>query len=132
LLSDYWGLTGVHLYDPCYQPYAKLPTTVFDGVISTDMLEHCGEEDIPWIIDEIFSFAKKFVFANVACYPAKKTLPNGENAHCTIKDAKWWNDVICTVGDKHPHVMWEVVLSCVDEISPPGKPALKEVLLSGN
>jgi hypothetical protein len=59
-------------------------------VICTDVLEHCPEEDIPWILDELFAYARKFVYANVACFPARKRLPSGGNAHCTIKPVKWW------------------------------------------
>jgi hypothetical protein len=54
-------------------------------VISTDVLEHCpGKVNVPWIVDEMFGYATRFVFANVAVIPAGKRLPNGENAHCTI------------------------------------------------
>ena len=34
--------------------------------------------------------AKRFVYMNVASYPAKKILPNGWNAHVTIKPPEWW------------------------------------------
>lgn len=73
-ILDYWNMDEVVCYDPCYAPYSELPTGTFDGVISTDVLEHCPEEDLPWIIDEIFGYANKFVFANVASYPASKRL----------------------------------------------------------
>ena len=42
------------------------PTGQFDGVISTDVLEHCPEPDLPWILDEMFGAARKFIFANIA------------------------------------------------------------------
>jgi len=103
----YWGMASIHCYDPAYQPFTEIPTGRFDGVISTDVLEHCPEDDIPWIIEEIFSYADKFVFANVACYPAKKRLANGENAHCTIKPPEWWAEVIEAVASRHPGVRWE-------------------------
>lgn len=57
-------------------------------MICTDVLEHCPEEDIPWIVDELFAFARKFVYANIACFPARKQLPSGGNAHCTVKPVK--------------------------------------------
>jgi hypothetical protein len=66
-------------------PFSALPEGRFDGVVCTDVLEHCPEEDLPWIVGELFGYARLFVFANVACYPAAKKLPNGENAHCTIR-----------------------------------------------
>lgn len=107
-IADYWDVEPVVCYDPCYPPFSKLPSGKFDGVISTDVLEHCPEEDIPWIAGEIFSYAKRFVFANVACYPARKRLPSGENAHCTIRPVEWWKDVFEDLARAHGNLAWEV------------------------
>ena len=103
---DYWDVT-VECYDPSYIPFSRLPAGRFDGVISTDVLEHCPEEDIPWIVNEIFDYAEKFVFANVACYPARKRLPNGENAHCTIQPPEWWEAILMASSVRKPGVRIE-------------------------
>jgi hypothetical protein len=124
-VMDYWDVDEVVCYDPCYPPFSKYPTGQFDGVISTDVLEHCPEEDIPWIIDEMFSFATRFVFANVACYPARKRLPTGENAHCTIKPAEWWRDLINGIAARHPGVVWEVWIQWRED-TPQGPKLLEE------
>ena len=79
-IQSFWGVDSITCFDPGYPPFDTLPDNRFDGVVSTDVLEHCPREDVPWIINEIFSFADEFVYLNVACYPARKTLPNGENA----------------------------------------------------
>lgn len=105
---DYWNVDEVFCYDPCYPPFSNLPTGKFEGVISTDVLEHCPEEDIPWIVEEIFDFARCFVFVNVACFPALSRLPTGENAHCTIKPAKWWSEMMERAAARHPGLLWEV------------------------
>jgi len=105
---DFWDVAAVHCYDPCYAPYSRLPEGRFDGVISTDVLEHCPEEDVPWIIEEIFGYADRFVYANVACYPAQKHLPNGENAHCTIKPAAWWEEILRAAAAGRPGLVWQV------------------------
>ena len=81
----------VACYDPSYAPFSLLPQGPFDGVICTDVLEHCPEEDLDWIVGELFGYANKFVFASIAGYPAMKTLPSGENAHCTVQPLAWWN-----------------------------------------
>lgn len=107
-IQAFWAVSEIRCYDPCYQPFNTLPSGKFDGVISTDVLEHCPEEDIPWIIDEIFGYANKFVFANVACYPAKKRLPSGENAHCTIRPPEWWSDILRETSVRYPTIDWEV------------------------
>ena len=54
-IAAWWGVE-VHCYDPAYPKFAELPTGEFDGVISTDVLEHCPEEDMPWIVGELFGY----------------------------------------------------------------------------
>lgn len=114
-MMDYWDIDSVRCYDPCYPPFNNLPAEKFDGVISTDVLEHCPEEDIPWIIEELFNYAERFVFANIACYPAKKRLPNGENAHTTIKSPDWWADLLKQVSSRYPDILWEVWIQTLEE-----------------
>ncbi len=108
-IPEFWGVT-VALYDPAYTPYSELPQGKYDGVISTDVLEHCPEDDVDWIVDEIFGYANKFVYANVACYPASKRLPNGENAHTTIKPTEYWSSVFKLAAKKHGNLPWTLVI----------------------
>jgi hypothetical protein len=107
-IVDYWDVAGVCFYDPGFEPFRALPAGKFDGVIATDVLEHCPQDDLPWILDEIFGYANRFVFANVASYPARKLLANGENAHCTIQPPAWWEAVLRETAARHADVMWEV------------------------
>lgn len=100
-LKAIWGLDDITLFDPCYPPNSAMPAGRFDAVVSTDVLEHCPAEDIPWIIDEIFGFARKVVFLTIACYPAAKSLPSGENAHITQESPGWWLDHLNRAADKH-------------------------------
>jgi hypothetical protein len=106
-VKAYWGVSEVRCYDPGYSPFMELPEGKFDGVICTDVLEHCPEEDMPWIVGELFGYARKFVYANVACFPARKTLPSGGNAHCTIRPIKWWEELITRAARSHPAVRYE-------------------------
>jgi FkbM family methyltransferase len=89
-IAEYWDVDEVRCYDPGYAPYSELPDGKFDGVVCTDVLEHLPEEDLDWILNEIVGFADRFVYLNVACFPARKTLPNGENAHATVRAPDWW------------------------------------------
>lgn len=108
-IPEFWEAT-VQCYDPAYPPHMALPASRFDGVICTDVLEHCPEEDMPWIVDELFSYATSFVFANVACYPARKTLPNGENAHTTIKPVSWWQELFRQSSARHQDIPYLVIV----------------------
>jgi hypothetical protein len=103
-IQDYWGVERIACYDPAYEPFRQPPQGRFDGVICTDVLEHCPEDDLPWIVAELFAHATKFVFASVACHPAVKRLPNGENAHCTVKPPPYWDELFCGLAT----TTWEV------------------------
>ena len=105
------GVKSVRCYDPAVPEHDTFPAgEKFDGVISTDALEHIPEDDIPWVLDEMFSAARKFVFATVAAFPAQKILPNGENAHACQNDWKWWKSLIETTATEHPAVVYRFVV----------------------
>lgn len=115
-LAAYWGVE-VTCYDPGYAPYSELPARRFDGVISTDVLEHVPADDLPWVLAEMFAFARLFVFANIASYPALKRLPNGENAHCTVRPKAWWEALIGRVAAGFPRTRY---VFAVHSLGPPG------------
>ncbi len=112
-LQELFGV-DVTLYDPAYMPYAMPPTAPAELVVCTDVLEHCSVEDVPWIVTELFSFATRFVYANIACYPAKKTLPNGENAHCTIAGVDWWQEIVEHASAQRSSVDYRFVCTLPD------------------
>lgn len=107
-IAEYWDVDEVRCYDPAYAPHATLPDGRFDGVICTDVLEHCPEQDLPWILDEIFAYAETFVYLNVACFPAQKHLPGGENAHITIRAPEWWQALVEARAAARPQIVWEL------------------------
>lgn len=103
-IRGFFGVDSIVCYDPAFSGHDALPEGKFDGVVCTDVLEHCPPQDLPWIIKEIFAFANKFIFANIACYPAKALLPDGENAHCTIRHPEWWNGLFAGTANDFPDV----------------------------
>jgi hypothetical protein len=113
-VADYWEIAAVYCYDPNFEPFSRLPSVRYDGVVCTDVLEHCPEEDLPWVLGEIFGFASRFVYANIACFPARKRLPNGENAHCTVHPPLWWCALIERAAADHGALLWEFALVVPD------------------
>jgi hypothetical protein len=63
----------------------------------------------------------------VACFPARKRLPNGQNAHCTIRPLRWWRQLVGEVAHKHPGVLYEFRLQ-FDERGPQGTTRGEEIL----
>ena len=55
-------------------------------------------------MDEIFSYAKKMVFLNVACFKAMKTLPDGRNAHISIFSPDDWIQMLAEKSRNFKHL----------------------------
>ncbi len=114
-LQAYWGLDKITCYDPGHESFATLPEGPFEAVICTDVMEPCAEEDLDWILTEIFDFATRFVFLTVACYPAKKHLPNGENAHITLRKPEWWRRKIVSAAAGRTDLIYRVIFDSIQE-----------------
>ncbi len=76
-------------YDPAIKKYNTLTKQPIDLIICTDVLEHILEEDIKDTLLKIKSICPKTIFC-ITIIPAVNVLPNGTNAHCTVKSIDWW------------------------------------------
>jgi hypothetical protein len=84
-----WGVE-ITQYDPAVKGIDVLPNHMFDAVICTDVLEHVPEDELDETLKNIFCRAEKLVYLSISTKPANKTLPNGLNAHVTVKPPEWW------------------------------------------
>lgn len=99
-LEDHLGFL-VDKFDPAVKKFASTPLDhPRDLVWCTDVMEHIPEEDIDFIVSELSRLSAKALFVTVGTYPAKKTLPNGENAHVTIKPLEWWEERFAPVAKR--------------------------------
>ena len=105
--KEFFMLDEVRTFEPARDLTEKTPA---DCVVCMDVLEHIFLIDVPKVIDELFSLSKKLLIINVACYPAAALLPNGENAHITVRDAHWWKGAIDSISIIYPDI--EVQLIC--------------------
>ena len=103
-IANFWNIDDIYLYDPGVKNFSKYPSKKADGVICTDVVEHIPESDAISFIEELFKLANKFVFIVIACYPAKKTLPDGRNVHLCIKSANEWKKIIKDIRPKFPNI----------------------------
>lgn len=87
-----WGNIMPHLYDPGYLPHASRPHGNFDGVICTDVMEHVPHIHVPWVMRDALCYVAKFAFFCIFTEPSKATLPDGRNAHLTVKPVGYWMD----------------------------------------
>jgi len=79
----------VNEYDPAI-PGKDINPMPADIVVCTDVMEHIEPDLLDNVLDHIQRLANKAVFLTVATRPAKKTLPDGRNAHLIQKSLEWW------------------------------------------
>jgi len=105
--KEYFELQRACRYEPSRNIDERQPV---DCVISFDVLEHIFITDVPMVLRDMFSYAGKLLFLNVACYPAAAKLPNGENAHITVREPHWWKGMLDSISIEFPDVC--VYLMC--------------------
>lgn len=90
-------------YDPAFPELAKAPEPA-DLVVCGDVLEHIEPECLDAVLDDLARVTNKVLFATIATRPAKKTLPDGRNAHLIQEDLTWWLPKLWsrfTIGSVH-------------------------------
>lgn len=87
-------------YDPAIPEFQNKPQGTFDLVINTDVLEHIPEAELDAILKEIAKYSEN-VYFNLHHCKAHTILPNGENAHCTVKPPAWYKKKI---GEYFNHI----------------------------
>lgn len=94
ILPDLIAQSGVPLvkrYDPAIPAYADRPKRSFDLLVNVDVLEHIPEPEIDDVISDMAAMAKHAIIV-IDTRVAKTILPNGQNAHATIRPNSWWRD----------------------------------------
>ena len=84
-------LPGVRLaeYDPAIPGKDFLPSFA-DIVVCTDVIEHIQPKRLANVLAHLKLLTRKACLVVIATRPAKKTLPNGHNAHLIIQGDRWW------------------------------------------
>jgi hypothetical protein len=105
--KQFFNVDQVYEFEPARD---KLMKTKADCVVCMDVLEHIFISDVGKIVDELFNLSNKLLIVNVACYEANALLPNGENAHITVRTPDWWKGVFDVISLNHKDI--EVLLIC--------------------
>lgn len=78
----------------------------YDAVAAVGTLEQCPAEDVPWLIESMFSRAARVWIALECCGPPDR------DAHVDVTRAvrplRWWRQQIGRVAGRHPLVSWQL------------------------
>ena len=103
----YFAIDKAYRYEPARNIDER---QAVDCLVSFDVLEHIFISDVANTIRDMLSYATKLAVINVACYPARALLPNGENAHITVRPALWWKGMFDAIAAEFPEV--SIFLAC--------------------
>lgn len=77
-------------YDPGSATHGQIPKRNFDAIVSADVFEHIEPENLSKTLNLISTKMQKAGWFRIACYPSKKQLPDGRNAHLIVESPEWW------------------------------------------
>ena len=85
-----------------------LPQQPFDAVIAEDLLEMAPSEDVPWLIEVLFSRAAKLVYIAVKCFPSGEALADGADRRRSLREPAWWRERVSATAARHPGIVWRL------------------------
>ena len=91
LLISY-GVEKKYDYEPAIPELSHLPNETFDALINTDVLEHIPEGELDKVLT-LFKTISRTSINIPDMQKARLILPNGENAHCTLKSPEQWQAI---------------------------------------
>jgi mitochondrial fission protein ELM1 len=82
----------------------------YDGVVLSADLSHWPKEDLPWILDELFARAGRFVVGTVHVPEAARGR-RGARRLAMAKAAEWWRWALGAAAAHYPEVCWRFALA---------------------
>lgn len=89
-IRDEYPNTACQGYDPAVPMFSKLLGKKFECVFSNDVLEHIEPDFLDEVLVHIDATATKYIWLRIDTLPARKTLPDGRNAHLILESTDWW------------------------------------------
>lgn len=78
-------------YDPAIPAWAEKPKARADLLLNIDVLEHIEEPDLDAVMADMASLCRDAIII-IDTRPAALVLPDGRNAHVTIRPRAWWRE----------------------------------------
>jgi len=88
--------------------YTALPAEI--RVARTEVLEYLPDEDIPWVLDELFQCAGGVVYATVATHAQRKVLADGTSLPNRPRVRSCWVEQFEAASARHPEIHWQLAL----------------------
>jgi mitochondrial fission protein ELM1 len=94
-------------YDAIALASARPPITErYDAVVCRGGLEHVPDDDIPWVVDDLFRRARRVVVATVADGSGTATLADGTWLRVRPRGRAWWETRFAAASARNHGMHW--------------------------
>src|SRR5262245_16642231 len=87
---------------------SKKPIT---DVVSTEVLDYLPDEDVPWVLDELFRSARHKVAVTVTTAARTSVLGHGIDVSHRPRPESWWVAQLEAAGCHHPERHWQLIVN---------------------
>jgi mitochondrial fission protein ELM1 len=94
--------------------FDDVSTARADGVVCVSGLESVPEDDVPWLLDEMFRAAERFVLVSLDCSRLRASRPADAFASCLYSDPIRWPAYLAMASRRKASIHWELVLRDLD------------------
>ena len=103
--ADLLGVDGVRLYHD--QALCKEPG---GGHTPWQMLRALADEDVPWVLDELFRSARRKVAVTVTTATRASVLGHGIHVSHRPRPESWWVAQLEAASCRHPEKHWQLIV----------------------
>ncbi len=86
---------------------SKKPIT---DVVSTEVLDYLPDEDVPWVLDELFRSARRKVAVTVTTATRTSVLGHGIHVSHRPRPESWWVAQLEAASCHHPERHWQLIV----------------------
>lgn len=108
LKLDFPEIDIIEGYDPGVPRFENIKHSTYECLISNDVIEHVEPSMLDITLEKMEMLYTKSAWLIIACYPAKKFLSDGRNAHLTIETPEWWLKKISSLF-KNSKIVWQSI-----------------------
>lgn len=100
---------GLAVTSADFMDFAGTDHTPSDGVVCPDALAYVPDEDVPWVLQELFARARLFVCVVVVNSTRTQQRVHGRSSVGWSRDESWWLTRLAAVGARYPGLHWRLV-----------------------
>ena len=104
------GIEQLVEFDPTAHLEQAAPSERIDAVVCLETLDFVPDDDIPWLLRQLFERSKRLVYCEVSGKPGRHYLANGATLDRRSRPVEWWQYQFELVARHYPAVRWRLCI----------------------